>query len=196
GRRHSLRTGPRVLPRRRRAGNNREAGIAVRLPTCQAARSRNLTSVRHSAIMTLRNSLFLLIILQEQPVMDTVMDTTPLNDAAGVSAAAPRWTVTAIEALFALPFNDLLFRAQQVHREHFNPNAVQLSTLLSIKTGGCSEDCGYCPQLARYHTGVENQDTLSVEEVVAAARLAREKGATRFCMGAAWRGPKQRDLDK
>jgi biotin synthase len=128
--------------------------------------------------------------------MDTVMDTTPLNDAAGVSADAPRWTVTAIEALFALPFNDLLFRAQQVHREHFNPNAVQLSTLLSIKTGGCSEDCGYCPQSARYHTGVENQDTLSVEEVVAAARLAREKGATRFCMGAAWRGPKQRDLDK
>ncbi len=128
--------------------------------------------------------------------MDTVMDITPLNDAAGVSADAPRWTVTAIEALFALPFNDLLFRAQQVHREHFNPNAVQLSTLLSIKTGGCSEDCGYCPQSARYHTGVENQDTLSVEEVVAAARLAREKGATRFCMGAAWRGPKQRDLDK
>ncbi len=128
--------------------------------------------------------------------MDTVMDTTPLNDAAGVSADAPRWTVTAIEALFALPFNDLLFRAQQVHREHFNPNAVQLSTLLSIKTGGCSEDCGYCPQSARYHTGVENQDTLSVEEVVAAASLAREKGATRFCMGAAWRGPKQRDLDK
>lgn len=128
--------------------------------------------------------------------MDTATHTIPHNEAAGVSADARHWTVTAIEALFALPFNDLLFRAQQVHREHFNPNAVQLSTLLSIKTGGCSEDCGYCPQSARYHTGVENEDTLSVEEVVAAASLAREKGATRFCMGAAWRGPKQRDLDK
>ncbi|MBX3650430.1 MAG: biotin synthase BioB [Burkholderiales bacterium] len=125
-----------------------------------------------------------------------VMDTITHNEAGRVSADTPRWSVAAIEELFALPFNDLLFRAQQVHREHFNPNAVQLSTLLSIKTGGCSEDCGYCPQAARYHTGVENQDTLSVEEVVAAASLAREKGATRFCMGAAWRGPKQRDLDK
>ena len=124
------------------------------------------------------------------------MDTLTLNEAGRVSADTPRWSVTAIEALFALPFNDLLFRAQQVHREHFDPNAVQLSTLLSIKTGGCSEDCGYCPQAARYHTGVENQDTLSVDEVLAAAKLARDKGATRFCMGAAWRGPKQRDLDK
>jgi len=136
--------------------------------------------------------------------MDTRMDTlpvnNPVNDHAQPSAdrpgAAPRWTVAAIEALFALPFNDLLFRAQQVHREHFDANAVQLSTLLSIKTGGCPEDCGYCPQAARYQTGVENQDMLSVDEVVAAARAAREHGATRFCMGAAWRGPKQRDLDK
>ncbi len=128
--------------------------------------------------------------------MDTVVNTIALNEAGGVSADTPRWSVPAIEALFALPFNDLLFRAQQVHREHFDPNAVQLSTLLSIKTGGCSEDCGYCPQAARYHTGVEKQETLSVDEVLAAAKLAREKGATRFCMGAAWRGPKQRDLDK
>jgi biotin synthase len=124
------------------------------------------------------------------------MDTLTLNDHTTVSADTPRWTVAAIEALFALPFNDLLFRAQQVHRAHFDANAVQLSTLLSIKTGGCAEDCGYCPQSARYHTGVENQDMLSVDEVVAAARAAREHGATRFCMGAAWRGPKQRDLDK
>ena len=136
--------------------------------------------------------LFLLIFLGNQPVMNTLA----LNEAGHAPADTPRWSVAAIEALFALPFNDLLFRAQQVHREHFDPNAVQLSTLLSIKTGGCSEDCGYCPQAARYHTGVENQDTLSLEEVVAAASLAREKGATRFCMGAAWRGPKQRDLDK
>jgi biotin synthase len=132
--------------------------------------------------------------------MDTLPVNNPVNEraafAADTSAPSGRWTVTAIEALFALPFNDLLFRAQQVHRENFDANAVQLSTLLSIKTGGCSEDCGYCPQAARYQTGVENQDMLSVDEVVAAARAARDHGATRFCMGAAWRGPKQRDLDK
>ncbi len=128
------------------------------------------------------------------------MDTQTVNEQpshpADIPAATPRWQVAEVAALFALPFNDLLFRAQQVHREHFDPNAVQLSTLLSIKTGGCSEDCGYCPQAARYHTGVENQETLSVDAVVAAASAAREQGATRFCMGAAWRGPKQRDLDQ
>ena len=97
-------------------------------------------------------------------------------------------------ALFDLPFNDLLFRAHTVHREHFDPNAVQRSTLLSIKTGGCPEDCGYCPQAARYHTGVENEEMLSIDAVTAAARAAKEHGATRFCMGAAWRGPKARDL--
>ena len=132
--------------------------------------------------------------------MDTLPANNPLNErrssVADIPAATTRWTVESIEALFALPFNDLLFRAQQVHRENFDANAVQLSTLLSIKTGGCSEDCGYCPQAARYQTGVENQDLLSVDEVVAAARTAKEHGATRFCMGAAWRGPKQRDLDK
>ncbi len=130
--------------------------------------------------------------------MDTVAPATSLsfNELPVTPADTPRWTVAAIEALFALPFNDLLFRAQQVHRAHFDANAVQLSTLLSIKTGGCAEDCGYCPQAVRYHTGVENQEILSVDEVVAAARAAREHGATRFCMGAAWRGPKQRDLDK
>ena len=103
-------------------------------------------------------------------------------------------TVDAIEALFALPFADLLFRAHAVHREHHPPNAVQLSTLLSIKTGGCPEDCGYCPQAARYSTGVENEGLLDVAEVVDAAKAARAAGATRFCMGAAWRGPKERDL--
>ena len=97
-------------------------------------------------------------------------------------------------ALFALPFNDLLFRAHTVHREHFDPNRVQRSTLLSIKTGGCPEDCGYCPQAARYHTGVENEAMLPLDEVTAAARTAKAHGATRFCMGAAWRGPKARDL--
>ena len=97
--------------------------------------------------------------------------------------------------LFALPFNDLLFRAHTVHRENFDPNRVQRSTLLSIKTGGCPEDCGYCPQAARYHTGVESQPLMALDEVIAAARHAKDAGATRFCMGAAWRGPKQRDLE-
>jgi biotin synthase len=98
-------------------------------------------------------------------------------------------------ALFALPFNDLLFRAHTVHRENFDPNRVQRSTLLSIKTGGCPEDCGYCPQAARYHTGVENESLLSLDDVKAAAAAAKAAGATRFCMGAAWRGPKARDLE-
>ena len=111
------------------------------------------------------------------------------------SAAPPRWSVDAIAALFELPFNDLVFRAQEVHRAHHAPNAVQLSTLVSIKTGGCPEDCGYCPQAARYHTGVDNEAMLDVVDVVAAARAAKEAGASRFCMGAAWRGPKDRDLD-
>jgi biotin synthase len=110
-------------------------------------------------------------------------------------AAMSRWSVAQVEALFALPFNDLMFQAQTVHRQHFDPNTVQLSTLLSIKTGGCSEDCGYCPQSARYDAGVENQGMLPLDEVVAAAQTAKENGATRFCMGAAWRGPKQRDLE-
>ena len=99
-----------------------------------------------------------------------------------------------IETLFALPFNDLLFRAQQVHREHHAANAVQLSTLLSIKTGGCPEDCGYCPQAARHHAGVASESLLDLRTVVDAARAAKDAGATRFCMGAAWRGPKDRDL--
>ncbi len=107
----------------------------------------------------------------------------------------PSWTAEQVQALFDLPFNDLVFRAQTVHRAHFDPNAVQLSALLSIKTGGCSEDCGYCSQSARYETPVERERLLDVEEVVAAARAARESGATRFCMGAAWGGPKDRDLE-
>src|SRR5678815_5562669 len=97
-------------------------------------------------------------------------------------------------ALFALPFADLLFAAQQVHRAHHAPNTVQLSTLLSIKTGGCPEDCGYCPQAARYQAGVANEPLLPLADVVDAAQAAKRAGATRFCMGAAWRGPKDRDL--
>jgi biotin synthase len=116
-----------------------------------------------------------------------------------LAAAAPAGEraapdVDAIDALFGLPFSDLLLRAQHVHRTHHAPNAVQLSTLLSIKTGGCPEDCGYCPQAARHHAAVGNEPLLALDTVVAAARAARDAGASRFCMGAAWRGPKDRDL--
>ena len=106
------------------------------------------------------------------------------------------WSRQSIEVLFNLPFSDLMFKAQQVHREHFNPNEVQLSTLLSIKTGGCPEDCGYCPQSVHYNTGVEASKLLDVEEVKAAALEAQMNGASRFCMGAAWREPKDRDVEK
>ena len=106
------------------------------------------------------------------------------------------WSRQSIETLFNLPFSDLMFKAQQVHREHFNPNEVQLSTLLSIKTGGCPEDCGYCPQSVHYNTGVEASKLLDVEEVKAAALEAQKNGASRFCMGAAWREPKDRDVEK
>lgn len=105
------------------------------------------------------------------------------------------WSVAEIEALYALPFNDLMHQAQSIHRENFDPNAVQISTLLSIKTGGCSEDCGYCPQSARYNTGVENEPLMALDDVLAAAREAKDNGASRFCMGAAWRSPKQKDLE-
>jgi biotin synthase len=111
------------------------------------------------------------------------------------SRIAP-WSVPQIQALLDLPFTDLVHQAQTIHRQYHDANAVQLSTLISVKTGGCPEDCGYCPQAARYHTEVENQDMLSLDTVVAAAQAAKAEGATRFCMGAAWRGPKQRDIDK
>jgi biotin synthase len=118
------------------------------------------------------------------------------NDVRETFSGPGRWDVARIEALLDRPFNDLIHQAQLVHREHHRPNAVQLSTLVSVKTGGCPEDCGYCPQAARYHTTVDNQDMLSLEEVVATATAAKAQGASRFCMGAAWRGPKQRDIDK
>ena len=128
------------------------------------------------------------------------MDTAGINESPGASADSASikelWSARQVGTLFDSPFNDLLHRAHSVHRSHFDPNAVQLSTLLSVKTGGCPEDCAYCPQAARYHTGVANEELLSVEQVVAAARLAKQNGATRFCMGAAWRGPKQRDLEQ
>ena len=124
--------------------------------------------------------------------MTTLLRSPPATDAA---VSPPRWPVAAVAELFALPFADLMYRAQEVHRAHHSRNAVQLSTLLSIKTGGCPEDCGYCPQAARHHTAVEGDGLLDVDAVVAAARAAKAAGASRFCMGAAWRGPKQRDLE-
>ena len=107
-----------------------------------------------------------------------------------------RWSVADVEALLALPFNDLLWRAQQVHREHFDANEIQLSTLLSIKTGGCPEDCAYCPQSAHYDTGVAAGKLLQLEPVLAAARAAKAQGANRFCMGAAWRAPRDREVEQ
>ena len=104
------------------------------------------------------------------------------------------WTLEEVQSLFALPFADLMFSAQQAHRTHHAANQVQVSTLLSIKTGGCPEDCAYCPQSIRYHTGVEREALMEVEAVVARARAARDAGATRFCMGAAYRSPKAREL--
>lgn len=106
------------------------------------------------------------------------------------------WTRAEVEALFALPFNDLLFQAQSLHRQYHKPNSVQLSTLLSIKTGACPEDCAYCPQSVRFETGLKKEPLLDVEVVLEAAREAKDNGATRFCMGAAWRSPKDRDLDR
>ncbi|MEP3857400.1 MAG: biotin synthase BioB [Porticoccus sp.] len=104
------------------------------------------------------------------------------------------WSRKEVLALFNQPFNDLMFQAQVVHRQHFNPNEVQLSTLLSIKTGACPEDCKYCPQSARYDTGLEKEKLLAVEQVIEEAKAARASGATRFCMGAAWRSPKDKDM--
>ncbi|MBE9610737.1 biotin synthase BioB [Chitinilyticum piscinae] len=109
---------------------------------------------------------------------------------------AENWSLEDIAALFELPFNDLLFKAQTVHREHFDANRVQLSTLLSVKTGGCSEDCGYCSQSARHDTGLEREKLMTAEDVIDAAKVAKENGSSRFCMGAAWRGPKNKDIDE
>jgi biotin synthase len=109
--------------------------------------------------------------------------------------AKPRWSRTDVAALFALPFPELMFRAQTAHRQYFDPTEVQISTLLSIKTGGCPEDCGYCPQSAAYDTGTPASKLMAVSAVLTAARAAKEKGAQRFCMGAAWRSPKDHDLE-
>ncbi|MDX8493075.1 biotin synthase BioB [Mesorhizobium sp. VK22B] len=118
-----------------------------------------------------------------------------LNAALGLITGASQWTREAAQAVYDLPFNDLLFRAQSIHRENFDPNRVQLSRLLSIKTGGCPEDCGYCSQSSHHQSGLKASKLMEVERVIAEARKARDAGATRYCMGAAWRSPKERDLD-
>jgi len=121
---------------------------------------------------------------------------TELNQQRPDSPLRFDWNKPDIEALFELPFNDLLFRAQQVHRKHFDPNEVQISTLLSIKTGGCPEDCGYCPQSVHHDAAVETEKLMDVDAVVEAARAAKAAGASRFCMGAAWRNPRGKNFER
>jgi biotin synthase len=124
----------------------------------------------------------------------SLAQSTPLPRALGL--LRNDWTREQVRALFALPFPELMFEAARVHRMHFDPAEVQISTLLSIKTGGCPEDCAYCPQAARYDTGVKAEKLMSVDAVLAEARAAKASGASRFCMGAAWREPKDRDVEK
>jgi biotin synthase len=125
--------------------------------------------------------------------MSLTTDATP--DVNRPGAVRHDWTRAEIGALFDLPFPELIFGAQSVHRQFFDPTEVQISTLLSIKTGGCPEDCAYCPQSARYHTGVEAEKLMTLDAVLAEARAAKGAGASRFCMGAAWRSPKDRDVE-
>ncbi|GAB1441146.1 hypothetical protein MASR2M36_39310 [Providencia sp.] len=105
-----------------------------------------------------------------------------------------QWTIKQANELFSMPFFELLFKAQQIHRQHFDPQQVQVSTLLSIKTGACPEDCKYCAQSARYKTGLETEKLMEVQQVLESAKKAKQAGSTRFCMGAAWRNPKERDM--
>jgi biotin synthase len=121
---------------------------------------------------------------------------TDKHPASQLSALRFDWQKAEIDALFGLPFNDLLYRAQQVHRDCFDPNEVQISTLLSIKTGGCPEDCAYCPQSVHHESAVEAESLMAIEAVIEAARAARQAGASRFCMGAAWRNPRGRNFER
>jgi len=124
--------------------------------------------------------------------MSAIIKTKPV----GAEEIRHDWRLEEIKSLYALSFSDLLFRAQSIHRAYFDPNEVQISSLLSIKTGSCAEDCAYCPQSVRHSTELETQQLMPVNEVVSAARRAKQQGATRFCMGAAWRSPKDRDIDR
>jgi biotin synthase len=126
----------------------------------------------------------------------SIAESLPSLDHFNLGAVRHDWTRDEVAALFALPFPDLIFEAQRIHRENFDPREVQISTLLSIKTGGCPEDCGYCAQSVHYDTGVKAQKLMALEAVLADARAAKAAGASRFCMGAAWRSPKDRDLEQ
>jgi biotin synthase len=145
----------------------------------QFTRDRRCTSVLDSRLKAAPMTVL-------QPIDPTSYAASPLRH---------DWTVAEVEALLALPFPELMFRAQTIHRAHFDPTRIQVSTLLSIKTGGCPEDCGYCSQSAHHDTGLAASKLMPLAEVLTAARAARDAGATRFCMGAAWRSPKARDLD-
>ena len=127
--------------------------------------------------------------------MSTAVETLALTKVTQTGAVRHDWTRTEVRDLFALPFPDLMYQAQTVHRMNFDPSEVQISTLLSIKTGGCPEDCGYCPQSAHYEAGVKASKLMDVQAVLIEARAAKDSGASRFCMGAAWRSPKDRDLE-
>ncbi len=124
------------------------------------------------------------------------LETVAFSPAGLAEALRHDWSRAEIRDLFSLPFPDLMFQAQAIHRANFDPTEVQVSTLLSIKTGGCPEDCAYCPQSAKYDTGVKAEKLMSLDKVLAEAQAAKDAGASRFCMGAAWRSPKDRDLDK
>lgn len=119
-----------------------------------------------------------------------------MSDLTSTQAADVRhnWSIDEVKALFDLPFNDLMFQAQTVHRQNFNANEVQVSTLLSIKTGACPEDCKYCSQSSRYKTGLDKEGLMEIQKVLEAAKVAKDQGSTRFCMGAGWRNPKERDM--
>lgn len=132
--------------------------------------------------------------MQEQHPIGIQSNASASQQAVDHDTIRHNWQISEIEALFALPFNDLLFKAQSVHRQHFDPNDVQVSTLLSIKTGACPEDCKYCSQSGHYNTGLEKEKLLEVEKVIEEAKAAKAKGASRFCMGAAWRSPREKDM--
>ncbi|CAE6706115.1 biotin synthase [Candidatus Nitrotoga fabula] len=168
-------------------------GVAIILCRCSKIGGLKLTSLHPFAdhVVPFKSSeLHVMDIQAEQYNLSAKM-----KSPGQISTRTLPWSREEVDELFKLPFADLLYRAQQVHREYFDANAIQLSTLLSIKTGGCPEDCSYCPQSARYDTSVGEKSLLDIENVMAAARTAKDAGATRFCMGAAWRGPKQRDLE-
>jgi biotin synthase len=131
--------------------------------------------------------------MSANPNIDQISAKAQLN----VSTALRNdWQLDEVKALYTLPFNDLLFKAQSIHRENFDPNEVQISSLLSIKTGSCSEDCGYCPQSARYDSDLTPEALMPVDDVIKSAKLAKDLGASRFCMGAAWRSPKDKDIER